>query len=688
MASIAEIRQQYPQYNDLKDNQIADALHRKFYADMPRAEFDAKIGLQQQAEPSTRERARQEAMAEGTMMDAVPRALSHGMLGNLPDYPPAVAAGIGGAISGEGFGGAYERSLEEQRGHREGLSEKYPWTNIAGNIAGSIGPGMAAAKLISAPTTLGRMLQSSLIGGTLGGAHGAASGEGFDDRRQSAREGALWGAGLGAVGEGLVSGASAVAGRMFGGAKVPASGVQPSQRIADAAEFNIPLSRGQATGNVSQQAWEQAALNDARGPIAGRVMRQFDDRQQQAISAARDDIAAGLGPRPATTGEAGDAIAQGLKGRADELHRGATEAYKRAAGKDAHIAAEEVSKLGQSVTRSLEDAGINLDVYGNYPGSQSAMNLLRRVAGFDGAPGGDGKVVAQSLAGLEQARKGLLKVKPGNGEDARALKAIRNAYDDWISDAIDNRLFAGDATALDDLKQARSLWSEYKGMTTAGKTDASKLLAKISTEERTGEEVASWLLSATNSGQAGRAARVASDVARILGRGSDEFEALRQAAWVKIVNPTRGQGSQAISSSILSFVNGPGAPLARTLFKSQEIAQMRRFAGVLRSTLPDPRAANRGQSGYEILRSVTGPGQLMAAGGGIAATWQTGDPKYLALAALPLLRGASMASKSAAAIRPEPSKAGQAVARTARSAIGAGALYGAPFSAIGLPSGK
>jgi len=45
MATIAEIRAKYPQYADMPDAALADALHKKFYADMPRADFDAKIGL-------------------------------------------------------------------------------------------------------------------------------------------------------------------------------------------------------------------------------------------------------------------------------------------------------------------------------------------------------------------------------------------------------------------------------------------------------------------------------------------------------------------------------------------------------------------------------------------------------------------------------------------------------------------
>ena len=45
MATLAEIRQKYPQYDRLSDDQLAGALHQKFYRDMPEAEFRAKIGL-------------------------------------------------------------------------------------------------------------------------------------------------------------------------------------------------------------------------------------------------------------------------------------------------------------------------------------------------------------------------------------------------------------------------------------------------------------------------------------------------------------------------------------------------------------------------------------------------------------------------------------------------------------------
>jgi hypothetical protein len=45
MPTIQEVRAQYPQYSDMSDADLAGALHKKFYSDIPREEFDKKIGL-------------------------------------------------------------------------------------------------------------------------------------------------------------------------------------------------------------------------------------------------------------------------------------------------------------------------------------------------------------------------------------------------------------------------------------------------------------------------------------------------------------------------------------------------------------------------------------------------------------------------------------------------------------------
>lgn len=57
--TIAEVRQKYPQYSDLSDQELSDALHQNYYSDMPKAEFESSIGLKPQdyqRKPSLTER--------------------------------------------------------------------------------------------------------------------------------------------------------------------------------------------------------------------------------------------------------------------------------------------------------------------------------------------------------------------------------------------------------------------------------------------------------------------------------------------------------------------------------------------------------------------------------------------------------------------------------------------------------
>lgn len=48
MASITEIRQQYPEYSDLTDTELADAFHKNFYSDIPKEQFYKTLGISNQ----------------------------------------------------------------------------------------------------------------------------------------------------------------------------------------------------------------------------------------------------------------------------------------------------------------------------------------------------------------------------------------------------------------------------------------------------------------------------------------------------------------------------------------------------------------------------------------------------------------------------------------------------------------
>jgi hypothetical protein len=49
MITIKEIRQKYPDYNDLSDEQLVNSLHEKHYSDMPKEEFYSKIGYKKES---------------------------------------------------------------------------------------------------------------------------------------------------------------------------------------------------------------------------------------------------------------------------------------------------------------------------------------------------------------------------------------------------------------------------------------------------------------------------------------------------------------------------------------------------------------------------------------------------------------------------------------------------------------
>lgn len=111
MATIVEIREKYPQYSDMPDAALADALHSKFYADMPKTDFYTKIGFAPQygsAVPSATPTRQPDAMPSERapsrgVMDYAVGALEvpFNTLANIPSNIIAPFA----AVAGEYLGG-------------------------------------------------------------------------------------------------------------------------------------------------------------------------------------------------------------------------------------------------------------------------------------------------------------------------------------------------------------------------------------------------------------------------------------------------------------------------------------------------------------------------------------------------------------------------------------------------------
>lgn len=98
MTTLAEVRSQYPQYNDMPDVALADALHQKLYADIPKDQFYKQVGLtatsmvvpQQMANQIPGQVSTSQARPEPTMQDK--------LMGYV-EAPAIVAGNIGRAIT-------------------------------------------------------------------------------------------------------------------------------------------------------------------------------------------------------------------------------------------------------------------------------------------------------------------------------------------------------------------------------------------------------------------------------------------------------------------------------------------------------------------------------------------------------------------------------------------------------------
>jgi len=112
MKNLTDFRSQNPQYNDMPDLALADALHSKFYSDIPKGEFFSKIGVSSAAIPGSEKSITlppQPVSLQDRLMGAIETpAILAGQLGRMVATPVA-------RMYGEAFGG-YGTPQGQQKG--------------------------------------------------------------------------------------------------------------------------------------------------------------------------------------------------------------------------------------------------------------------------------------------------------------------------------------------------------------------------------------------------------------------------------------------------------------------------------------------------------------------------------------------------------------------------------------------
>lgn len=183
--NVQEIRQNYPQYNDLSDNELATKLHQTFYSDLPYNQFAEKIGVNS-AKPdlSTVDEAGLTVMAMKHGMEQIPMGWG--------DEAKAVYSGVASAVNPfvkEGYQEAYDNERMQQKAENMALEQNAPNRTLAYDMAGlMMSPGATSG--MGMESRVGKIAVNSGIGAVMG------AGTAEDGQKT---EGALTGAAFGAA---------------------------------------------------------------------------------------------------------------------------------------------------------------------------------------------------------------------------------------------------------------------------------------------------------------------------------------------------------------------------------------------------------------------------------------------------------------------------------------------------------
>ncbi|CAN7493429.1 hypothetical protein LJR231_003456 [Phyllobacterium sp. LjRoot231] len=242
MAGIADIRAKFPQYADMSDQQLSNAVYQKFYSDMPKQDFDSKMGLAPAPQAEV-------APEEPLVTENESLAASRGAVEGLPIIGPYVAGGVERLAAGLRAPFTDKTYSEELSGIQNRVAQstqQNPTAQTSGNVVGNIvgtAPLMAAAPaafgMKAGQGLLARMLAGAGSSGALNSADTATRGGDLEDIGTSGVIGLLGGGAIPVVGAGLRGVGGAIAnkvGSTIRSAIKPAA--EAGKRVAKAIEVD------------------------------------------------------------------------------------------------------------------------------------------------------------------------------------------------------------------------------------------------------------------------------------------------------------------------------------------------------------------------------------------------------------------------------------------------------------------
>ena len=451
-----------------------------------------------------------------------------------------------------------------------------------------------------------------------------------------------------------------------------------AERVTGAARSaeagGIPLTTGQATGDVRQIAREEAMRQGARGGIAQKIMQKFEEGQKAAVGQRATAIGEEIAPAStvATQTEAGGMLFETLRAKQKELKGAVSKAYNETDLRTLAIPTETTSTLTSKISDVIKEGDFILNKELTPAASNAYSSLVNIIPKIDKA-----NVSQINLKSLESTRRtlGQYYKAAANDADRNAVTMLTKQFDDWLDDTITKGLASGDLDQLNKLKDARALsrdyFSKFKIDPKSPDVDAQKVIDKIVSKDLTPVETMNYLFGAAKLGDNQTAVRTAKKFKEIFGEKSPEFDEFRRAAYLRLVQDTQGNIKPAskIVGEVDELILGRGSALANEIFTPEQVKSLRQFRSAISKTLTPAEATNPSKTGYEIARLgediFKGVGIMSALGGDVG----TGAAITAAGGVLKPARGAMQAFQATRGV----------TAPALRS------MYGAP---VGIASGN
>ena len=400
-------------------------------------------------------------------------------------------------------------------------------------------------------------------------------------------------------------------------ARQAARAVNPDEAAGVALAESLPrpvvLTTGDITRDVSQQAFEDAALKGARGEIPKQIMRGVRDGNQTALKEnavlIQDQLAGGVS-QVTVRGEGAAAAAKQVKNLARSEKDFVDRAYDIARQGDTLAPVEIVQAMRNDIGSVLKERGFDV----------GRMQLVqRRLADADNILA-EKSVSAVKINAMELWRKRLVRdietARRADPSEAEALRAVRNTYDGWLEGAIEKALIIGDEEGIRAWQAARAINTRYSQMFKSDKT-----IAKIVEGDLTTEQSLSLIFGQSKLGAKQESAHTLKRIKKLLGEESSEWRALKEEGFLRLLKSQdtgpRGRDLEVMFSgdkfaTAFDAAMKDAPSVMKTLYTAREQAlfhQMKHVA--LRATNRVPGAVNSSNSAHEIARIMQ---QLLGSG--------------------------------------------------------------------------